>query len=139
MEDSDNICLDSSLGGGPLVDSGVYCVNASRYLFRDEPTEVTAFAASGPDPKFRNVPEIVAAILSFPSDRLAIFTLGFGSAKVSACQVVGTKGDIRLDPACSHSGPRKRFVTLDGDTTKTEYQDVDQIAPELIYFSNCIL
>jgi predicted dehydrogenase len=139
VKDSDNIRLDSSLGGGPLLDIGVYCVNASRYLYRDEPTEVTAFATSGSDPRFRNVPEMVAAILRFPKDRLATFTVGFGAAKVSACQVVGTKGDIRLDPAFSHTGPRKLFVTLDGDTTETEYSEVDQIAPELIYFSNCIL
>ena len=29
-------------GGGTLYDIGVYCVNAARYLFRAEPTEVSA-------------------------------------------------------------------------------------------------
>ena len=29
-------------GGGPLYDIGIYCINAARYLFRDEPLEVTA-------------------------------------------------------------------------------------------------
>ena len=30
------------LGGGTLYDIGVYCINAARYLFRAEPTEVLA-------------------------------------------------------------------------------------------------
>ena len=33
-------------GGGPLYDMGVYCINAARYLFRSEPLEVGALAAS---------------------------------------------------------------------------------------------
>ena len=28
------------MGGGTLYDIGVYCINAARYLFRAEPTEV---------------------------------------------------------------------------------------------------
>src|SRR5437764_6792600 len=35
-----------SKGGGPVYDMGVYCINAARYLFRSEPTEVMASAAS---------------------------------------------------------------------------------------------
>jgi glucose-fructose oxidoreductase len=30
---------DIEQGGGPLFDMGVYCINAARYLFRDEPVE----------------------------------------------------------------------------------------------------
>ncbi|MEI9976785.1 MAG: Gfo/Idh/MocA family oxidoreductase [Ignavibacteriota bacterium] len=33
----------SEHGGGPLFDMGVYCINAARYLFREEPVEVVAF------------------------------------------------------------------------------------------------
>jgi predicted dehydrogenase len=139
VEDDDNIRLKSDLGGGPLLDLGVYCVNAARYLFRSEPTEVMAFAASGPAPKFRGVPEMVAAVLRFPGERLATFSCGFGEAKVSACQVVGTAGDVRLDPAFSHAGPRILSLTIDGDTTETEYPACDQIGPEIVYFSNCVL
>ena len=42
-------------GAGPLYDLGVYCVNAARYLFRAEPTEVMSLKASGRDPRFANV------------------------------------------------------------------------------------
>lgn len=39
---SDNIRTDPKDGGGPLRDLGVYCINAARYLFDDEPIEVRA-------------------------------------------------------------------------------------------------
>jgi predicted dehydrogenase len=32
-------------GGGPVFDMGIYCINAARYLFRAEPTEVWATSA----------------------------------------------------------------------------------------------
>ena len=49
--DPDNSRLDAKLGGHPLLDVGVYCINAARYLFRAEPIEVTAFAATANDPR----------------------------------------------------------------------------------------
>src|ERR1051325_748564 len=38
-----NIRLQKEMGGGTLFDTGIYCINAARYLFRSEPTEVAAF------------------------------------------------------------------------------------------------
>ena len=39
--DKDNTRLDADLKGGPLMDLGIYCINAARYLFRDDPIEVS--------------------------------------------------------------------------------------------------
>ena len=136
--DPDNSRLDAGLGGHPLLDVGIYCVNAARYLFRAEPVEVTAFAATGSDPKFKDVPEMTSAILRFPGERLATFTCGFGEAKASNYQVLGTTGDIRMDPAYSHSGERVMTVTVDGKAKETTFADCDQVAPEIVYFSDCI-
>jgi predicted dehydrogenase len=137
--DPDNSRLDANLGGHPLLDVGIYCVNAARYLFRAEPVEVTAFVATGPDPKFKEVPEMVSAVLRFPNERLATFVCGFGETKSSAYQVLGTKGDLRLDPAFAHKGERVMTVTVDGKSKETKFPDGDQIAPEIVYFSDCIL
>jgi predicted dehydrogenase len=136
--DSDNSRLDPSLGGHPLLDVGIYCINAARYLFRDEPTEVTAFIATGQDPKFKKVPEMVSAVLRFPGERLASFVCGFGEAKASTYQVIGTKGDLRMDPAFSHVGERVMTITVGGESKDTRFPDSDQIASEIIYFSDCI-
>ena len=49
-----NIRLEKSLDGGPLMDVGVYCINAARYLFRSEPEEVIAFGATiNDDPRLQ--------------------------------------------------------------------------------------
>jgi len=137
--DPDNSRLDANLGGHPLLDVGIYCVNAARYLFRAEPVEVTAFVATGPDPRFKEVPEMVSAVLRFPNERLATFVCGFGEAKTSAYQVLGTKGDLCLDPAFAHKGERVITVTVDGKSKETKFPDGDQIAPEIVYFSDCLL
>lgn len=64
---SGDIRLKSQLGGGPLYDIGVYCINAARYLFRDEPMEVTAMVGRGNDRRFHNVEESAGAGLRFPT------------------------------------------------------------------------
>src|SRR5207237_1034396 len=58
-----NIRLQRDLGGGVLYDLGVYCINAARYLFRDEPEEVLAMSAKSGEPRFREVDEMTSAIL----------------------------------------------------------------------------
>src|SRR5215204_4484119 len=57
-----NIRLDPALGGGPLYDMGIYCLNAARYLFRSEPTEVFAFTARGDGPRFAGVDEMLCGL-----------------------------------------------------------------------------
>lgn len=47
-----DIRLQAELGGGPLYDIGIYCINASRSLFKAELTEVFAFNASRPGERF---------------------------------------------------------------------------------------
>ena len=72
------------LGGGTLYDIGIYCINAARYLFRDEPIEVVAASFNGGDPRFEGVDEATSAILRFPGDRVATFTSSFGVADASS-------------------------------------------------------
>jgi len=85
------------------------------------------------------VPEMVSVTLRFPGERLAQFSCGFGEAKVSDWRLVGTKGDIRMDPGYSFSGERKQFVTIDGKTKEKTFPTSDQVGPEIVYFSDCIL
>jgi glucose-fructose oxidoreductase len=94
-----NIRTQKEHGGGPLNDIGIYCINAARYLFKQEPISVTAQAVSSNDPRFVEVEEALAATLLFPGDKLATFICSFGSADISRYEVVGTKGQISVDPA----------------------------------------
>jgi predicted dehydrogenase len=131
----DNIRVKRALGGGTLYDIGVYCINAARSLFREEPIEVRALTAG----TIGDVEESVSAILRFPNERVASFTCSFGSAKVSEYRLVGTKGDLVLDPAYEYAAPLKHRITLEGDTRERRFAKRDQFAPELLYFSDCVL
>lgn len=134
-----NIRLDRELGGGPLYDIGIYCINAARSIFRAEPVRVFATQSRGMDPRFSEVAEMTTAILSFPGDRVAQLTSSFGAADTSQYQVIGTKGDLVVDPAYEFAGKLEHFLTIDGKTTHRTFRKRDQFAPELIYFSRCIL
>jgi predicted dehydrogenase len=128
------------LGGGPLYDIGVYCINAVRNLFGAEPMEVVAFSANNGDPRFQQCEETTSAILRFPGrERLASFTVSFGAADVANYRVVGTKGDLVMDPAYEYAEELKQRVTINGRTRERTFAKRDQFAPEIISFSECIL
>ena len=135
-----NTRLSSGLGGGPLADLGVYCINAARYIFQDEPVEVSAFSArSEDDPRFVEVDEQLSGMLLFPRGRIASFGVSFGAADVSRYQVVGTKGSLTLDPAYEYATDLVMHTNIQGRSKQHTYKKCDQIASELVYFVHCIL
>lgn len=134
-----NIRLQKKLGGGPLYDLGVYCINASRYLFQAEPTEVVAFTASNGDKRFREVEEMTGALLRFPGDRLASFICSFGATDTGSYDLVGTKGSLHLKQAYEYAMPIEWELTIGEKVQTRTFPKRDQFAPELIYFSDCIL
>ncbi len=136
----DNIRLTEPVenGGGPVYDMGVYCINAARYLFRDEPTEITASSASSENPKFKKAGEMVSVVMRFPDERLATFTCSFGCADVSRYTLIGTDGILTAEPAYDYSMAIKHRITIGEQTTNRTFPKRDQFAAELTYFSNCI-
>jgi glucose-fructose oxidoreductase len=135
----DNSRLRRDVGGGPIFDLGVYCINAARYLFRAEPEEVMAWNAGRNTGRFAEVPASTTAVLRFPGDRLASFTCSFGAADSSAFTLVGTKGTITMNPAYEMAGTLEADLTVGSRSSKRIFRKRDQFAPELVYFSNCIL
>lgn len=145
IKDKKNIRLtDCKSGGGPIYDIGTYCINASRYLFQDEPLEVVALTSQSGDFRFSECDETTSVILRFPNDRLASFTVSFGAFTSSSYEVIGTSGRLALENAYSYNKPMKLRVFTKGtkDSIKERvinYKKRDQFSAELIYFSNCIL
>ena len=137
--DPGNIRTDLSLGGGPLEDIGIYCLNAAHYLFQGEPVEVTAFAIRGKDRRFKEIPEAVSATLRFSRNRLATFLCGFGESKVSEYRVIGTEGVLKMDPAFTWQGDIEQTISRKEKAKTKTFKHRDQIAAELVYFSDCIL
>ncbi len=122
------------LGGGAMLDLGVYCVNAARNLFQDEPVLVFGLAQNR-----GGVDETTTALLQFPQGRTAHFTVSSAVASVSSYRVAGTLGDLRVEPAYEYYGPLEHHLTVDEDSSHEKFGKREQFAPEIEYFSRCIL
>jgi predicted dehydrogenase len=136
----DNISLKPTReGGGPLYDIGVYCINAARYCFSEDPIEVWATATRGADPRFRKVDETIVGAMRLRNDRLATFTCSFGAADRSTYTITGTRGVLTMDPAYEYAEGLAYQINVGGRVQKKKFGKSDQFAPELLYFSDCIL
>jgi len=133
-----NIRTQRALGGGPVWDIGIYCINAARMLFGAEPTEAWATATHSTDRRFAEIPESVHAVLRFPGERIASFTCSFGAADRSRCEVVGTRGSVVLDPAFDYSMGLSYALTVGERTRQHRFAKSDQFAPELIHFAQSV-
>lgn len=129
-----DIRRDAELAGGATYDLGVYCINAARTLFGEEPRWVfaTAVERDGTD-------DTLLAQLRFSGDRLAQFTVSNSIAGVSEYRVAGSAGSMRLEPAFEYAEGNDLYLTIDDRTQHEKFKKRDQFAPELVYFSNCIL
>ena len=91
-------------GGGPLMDVGIYCVQAARYTTGKEPLWVTAqFGPVTDTERFKTVEESVSWQMEFPEGTMVN---GFTSYKsnIEQLYVSATNGWIQLGPAYSY-GP----------------------------------
>jgi predicted dehydrogenase len=99
-------------GGGPLMDVGIYCIQAARYATGLEPVAVTAQAFKTNPTKFAEVEETLTWQLEFPGGLVAngstSYAFGFERLRVTADQ-----GFYELSPAYGY-GPIK------GRTSKGE-------------------
>ena len=134
-----NIRLSRELGGGPLGDVGVYCLNAARYLTGEEPVEVTAMSFQPKvDPRFREVPASVAWTMRFPSGVIATCDCSFNAAESRRYRVQGTEGYLQLDPAYNYEG--LQLVTMkQKQESEHHLSPVNHFAAEMDHFSECIL
>jgi glucose-fructose oxidoreductase len=134
-----NIRTQRGKGGGTLYDIGVYCINAARYLFRAEPKEVMAFSVNSVPGTLPEIDESTGALLRFDGERVASFVTSFNAADVASYQIVGTRGHLQVDPAYEYAEGLGYRLTVDGKEQKRKIGKRDQFAPELLYFSDCIV
>jgi predicted dehydrogenase len=133
-----NIRTEKELGGGTLYDIGVYCINAARHLFGAEPKEVMAISLNSGPRKVAEIDESTAALMRFDGERVAAFVTSFNAADVGSYRIVGTKGQIHVDPGYEYAEGLAYEMTIDEKTTRKRVGKRDQFAPELLYFSDCI-
>lgn len=125
---------------GPLFDMGPYPVNATRYLFGEEPEEVVSAAASrSPHSDLGDIDDTVAVTLRFPGGKLAQFTVSYFANSVDSYIIAGTKGSIHMSPAYGFGEGLRQALTLGEKKSAKTFKATDQFGGELRYFSQCIL
>jgi predicted dehydrogenase len=139
-----NIRLSKKLGGGPLLDLGVYCVNAARYISGEEPASVMAMQfRPSDDPRFAEVPDRVTFQLRFPSGALATSTCGFSALVSRRYRAFCDKGWMELDPAFDYEGLRLRTGKTEGAefirlNSELVLPAGNQFADEMDHFGQCV-
>ena len=135
----ENSRTDADTYAGPLPDMGPYPINAVRQLFQAMPTEVFAFRASKPEPRFEEIEEMVTAVLRFPGERLATFTVSYGANPMGQYRVIGTEGDLEVTPGYTWQKGLTHKLTVGEKESDKTYGRSDHFGGETQYFSDCVL
>jgi predicted dehydrogenase len=140
MVSPENHRATSGVEAGPVFDMGPYPVNAARYVFGDEPTEViSAVGVRHPEAGLGDFDDTVAVTLRFPGNRLAQFVLSYYGNTLDTYAVVGTKGSVEVNPGFMYGKPLEHTVTLGETKSHESFKNTDHFGGELHYFSDCIL
>jgi predicted dehydrogenase len=126
---------------GPVLDMGPYPVNAARYIFGDEPTEVVSAAGTKhPASQFdQDFFDTVAVTLRFPGERLAQFNLSYFGNPTNTFIAYGEKGSVMLDPAYMFGKGLEQTISIGEKKSKESFKNTDHFGGEMKYFSDCIL
>ena len=121
-------------GGGPLMNLGVYCIQAGRYVTGEEPISVTAqFGKITDKEKYSEVEESITWQMKFPSGAVCTSTSSY-NCNVDRFFASADEGYFELHPAVSY-GPFR------GRTTKGElnFPDINQQAAQMDGIGKVIL
>jgi len=80
-------------GGGAIKDIGCYPIQISRFLFGEEPANVTAILEKDPD---FQTDRLSSAVLAFPSGH-CVFTVSTQLVYHQRVQILGTQGRIEIE------------------------------------------
>jgi predicted dehydrogenase len=131
-------------GGGPLMDVGIYSLNASRYLTGEEPQVLSAYSSViDHDGRFNEVEENVGWTMQFPSGIVASCNTTYGADMDGYYKVHGSKGMIELSPAFGYEGIHMTGFTGSGAQKQPldmpePIKDPQQFTVEADYFADCV-
>jgi predicted dehydrogenase len=135
-------------GGGPLLDVGIYCLNACRYLTGEVPSGFSAYVSTiDHDGRFDQVEENMSWITKFPSGIVASCSTTYGASMDGYYRVHGSRGWLELDTAFAYEGlylkghydadPKSNRPGAEIDQPNLE-KDPMHFRREADHFSECI-
>ena len=129
-------------GGGSLVDVGIYCFNAARYLTGEEPVEVQAsLTRPKDDPRFREVEDVCNFTLRFPSGVTAQMSSGYSYHETRLLRAQMEGASVSLDPAFAYEGLHMAVSRQEGRAAVTEalrFPERNQFAVEMDAFAHAV-
>ena len=122
-------------GGGPLMDVGIYALQATRYLTGEEPAEVSAMTTVTDPAKFKEVEESIVWQTKFPSGTLAHCSATYNYMGLNRFKAFAPKGWFELNPAFSYRG----IKGVCSNKEEINLPAIDQFAAEMDDFAQCVL
>jgi predicted dehydrogenase len=122
-------------GGGPLMDVGIYALQATRYLTGEEPAWISATTTQGDPSRFAEVEESVLWETKFPGGAVSHCSSSYNAVGVGYFRVLAEKGWFGLDPAFNYGG----LHGMRSDGRAIETAATDQFAVEMDDFARCIM
>jgi predicted dehydrogenase len=131
--------LDRRLaGGGPLMDLGIYCIHAARWLAGEIPVSVSGFQWTHDRSLFREVEEGIAFSMYFPSGLVAQASTCYSAALSSMLYVEGTRGSVSLIPAYPYEQERTLSARFGDEWLQKTFPVVDEFRPQIEAFCQAI-
>lgn len=127
-------------GGGPLVDVGIYPLNAIRFLLGEEPVHLTAQVATTDTTsgRFREVEESMVWTMKMASGALATCGTSYGANIPGTLRIYGEKGSLDFgDNAFGNGGihlTSRGVAKVDESAPHEEYQ----LRLEAEHMADCI-
>jgi predicted dehydrogenase len=120
-------------GGGPLMDVGIYCVQAAIYTVGEEPIAVSAKEGEKTDlSRFKEVEQSLTWTMEFPGGARADCETSYAK-ELNALRAEGDKGWMELAPAFRYRGLKGR-----SDKGEMDLPQVNQQARQMDDFALCV-
>lgn len=110
--DPESRLFKPELGGGGLLDIGIYVISFARMIMKNAPLNVVSLADFGQT----GVDEQAGMVMSYGGDRMALLTCATRTNTPHVAQIFGTEGYITVHHAFWHS---EKLTVVRGDKEET--------------------
>lgn len=123
----------SLAGGGPLMDVGIYCIQAARYASGEEPEAVRAGTYNTYKDLMDGMEETVAFTMEFPSGAIANISSSYAS-RGNFIDIIAENGKYGLGPAFGYNGAQGYIgqETFSFEVGNQQAQQMDAFARNIL-------
>lgn len=125
--------VKKAMGGGAMMDMGVYSLQAARYVTGEEPMSVSAQTFTTRPDMFKEVDETTTFQLEFPSGAVANLHTSFGMS-MNYLNATADNGWFKLEPFSAYRG-----IQGESKNGPIEFPQINQQATQMDEVAHCIM